>query len=31
VWIWNGQWKRPFGTCATMIAVPAEQTVKLPE
>ena len=25
VWIWNGQWKRPFGTCASMIAVPADQ------
>lgn len=31
VWVWNGQWKRPFGTCATMIAVPAEQAVRLPE
>jgi NADPH:quinone reductase-like Zn-dependent oxidoreductase len=23
VWIWNGQWKRAFGTAATYIAVPA--------
>jgi NADPH:quinone reductase len=22
VWIWNGQWKRPFGTAATYIALP---------
>ena len=25
VWIWNGQWKRPFGTAATYIALPSEQ------
>ncbi len=31
VWIWNGQWKRPFGTAAAYIAVPAAQTVPLPE
>lgn len=31
VWIWNGQWQRPFGTAAQMIALPAEQAVKLPE
>lgn len=31
VWIWNGQWKRPFGTAAEMIALPAEQAVPLPE
>lgn len=30
VWIWNGQWQRPFGTCAEYIAVPAEQAVALP-
>jgi NADPH2:quinone reductase len=29
VWVWNGQWKRPFGTCATMITVPGAQAVKL--
>lgn len=31
VWVWNGQWKRPFGTCAEMIALPAAQAVALPE
>lgn len=31
VWLWNGQWQRPFGTCAEYIAVPAEQAVALPE
>lgn len=31
VWIWNGQWRRPFGTAATHIALPAEQAVALPE
>jgi len=31
VWVWNGQWKRQFGTCATMIAVPEAQAVKLPD
>lgn len=31
VWIWNGQWRRPFGTCATHIALPAAQAVPLPE
>lgn len=31
VWIWNGQWKRPFGTAATHIALPAAQAVRLPE
>jgi NADPH2:quinone reductase len=31
VWIWNGQWKRAFGTAATYIAVPSEQAVKLPD
>jgi len=30
VWVWNGQWKRTFGTCATMITLPAEQAVALP-
>ncbi len=30
VWIWNGQWKRPFGTCAEYIVVPAAQAVRLP-
>lgn len=31
VWIWNGQWQRPFGTAAEYIALPAEQAVRLPE
>jgi NADPH2:quinone reductase len=31
VWIWNGQWKRPFGTAATHIALPAAQAVRLPD
>jgi len=31
VWLWNGQWKRPFGTAAEFIAVPAVQAVPLPE
>ena len=30
VWIWNGQWQRPFGTCAEYIALPANQAVALP-
>jgi NADPH2:quinone reductase len=31
VWIWNGQWKRAFGTAAEYIALPAAQAVTLPE
>ena len=31
VWIWNGQWKRPFGTAAQYIALPSAQAVALPE
>jgi NADPH2:quinone reductase len=31
VWIWNGQWKRAFGTAAEYIALPGAQAVKLPE
>lgn len=31
VWIWNGQWQRAQGTCAELIALPAEQAVPLPE
>jgi NADPH2:quinone reductase len=31
VWVWNGQWKRTFGTCATMITLPSEQAVMLPQ
>jgi len=30
-WIWNGQWKRPFGTAAEYIALPAIQAVPLPD
>ena len=31
VWIWNGQWQRPFGTAATHIALPQAQAVPLPD
>jgi len=31
VWLWNGQWKRAFGTAADLIALPSAQAVKLPE
>ena len=31
VWLWNGQWKRAFGTAAEYIALPAAQAVKLPD
>jgi len=31
VWLWNGQWKRPHGTAAEYIALPAEQAVRLPD
>ena len=31
VWIWNGQWKRPFSTAAEYIAVPGQQAVRLPD
>ena len=30
VWVWNGQWKRAFGSAAEYIALPAAQAVKLP-
>ena len=30
VWVWNGQWKRPFGTCADAIVLPAALAVPLP-
>lgn len=29
VWLWNGQWQRPLGTAAELIALPAEQAVPL--
>ena len=31
VWLWNGAWKRAFGTAADYIALPAIQAVPLPE
>jgi len=31
VWTFNGQWDRPFGTSAQMIALPAALAVSLPE
>ncbi len=31
VWLWNGQWKRAFGTAAQQIALPADQAVPLPD
>ena len=30
VWVWNGQWKRPFGTAAEYVALPSEQAVSIP-
>lgn len=30
VWVWNGQWKRPFGTAAEYIVLPDNQAVNLP-
>lgn len=29
VWLWNGQWKRAFGTAAEYIALPSNQAVPL--
>ena len=31
VWVWNGQWKRPLGTAAEYIVLPAAQAVRLPD
>lgn len=31
VWIWNAQWKRPFGTAAEYIVLPSAQAVTLPD
>ncbi len=31
VWIWNGQWKRPFGTAAEFIVLPGGQAVPMSE
>jgi NADPH:quinone reductase len=30
VWVWNGQWKRAFGTAAEYVVLPAAQAVRLP-
>src|SRR5438105_9922501 len=30
VWIWNGQWRRAFGTAAEAITLPSEQALALP-
>jgi NADPH2:quinone reductase len=30
VWTWNGQWKRPFGTCADYIVLPSVLAAPLP-
>lgn len=30
VWVWNGQWRRAFGTAAQYIALPEAQAVRLP-
>jgi len=30
VWVWNGQWRRAFGTAADWIVLPSEQAVSLP-
>jgi NADPH2:quinone reductase len=31
VWIWNGQWNRPLGTCAQFITLPVEQAPTMPD
>jgi NADPH2:quinone reductase len=31
VWIWNAQWKRPYGTAAEFVVLPAAQAVPLPD
>ena len=30
VWVWNAQWKRPFGTCAQYVVLPQALAVALP-
>jgi NADPH2:quinone reductase len=30
VWLWNGHWKRPFGTCGEYIVVPSDLAPLLP-
>ena len=31
VWTWNAQWKRPFGTAADYVVLPAALAVRLPD
>lgn len=31
VWVWNGQWKRAYGTAAEFVVLPVTQAVVLPE
>lgn len=31
VWVWNGQWRRAFGTAATQITLPTQQAIPLPD
>jgi NADPH2:quinone reductase len=31
VWLYNAQWKRPFGTAAEYITLPATQAIRLPD
>lgn len=31
VWIWNGQWRRAFGTAAELVALPSARAVRLPD
>ncbi len=31
VWVWNGQWRRPFGTAAEYITLPSTLAVPLPQ
>jgi NADPH:quinone reductase len=31
VWLWNAQWRRPWGTAAELVALPERQAVPLPE
>tara|TARA_R110001606_G_scaffold78191_1_gene180726 strand:+ start:536 stop:1564 length:1029 start_codon:yes stop_codon:yes gene_type:complete len=31
VWIWNAAWRRAFGTCSELMAIPSAQAVPLPD
>ena len=31
VWVWNGQWQRPWGTAAEFITLPSAQAIVLPD